>query len=382
MDNLEVELLKGQNTALVDLFDSQHARRVLAAFGTAYGNLPKRKADISKQQDYFLDQAIAELSQDGRIIPVQLALFAEMTKGKPWNPATLRDVGGTEGLGVAFLEENFSSPQANPKHRVHQKAAQAVLRALLPEVGTDIREQMRSEAEMREISGYYNRPKDFADLIRVLDSELRLITPTDPEGSVIERRLIGAGTKRCFQLTHDYSVRFVLEWLTRKQRESVTGRAELLLRERCSVWVQSKSSHYLPNIVDFARIHVFTDASKWDKGEREMMSAAGWYYLTPALVLSCLTIVTYGLVLAARLDNRERFGLGGSHYFTVAAQISWMTATAMLMLYCGSVVISVCNVVIEQLRSRWTALMDRVSPNTKVRSSSTNCPRPRYRRPT
>ena len=27
-----------------------------------------------------------------------------------------------------------------------------------------------------------SRPKDFDDLIRILDGEIRLITPTDPEG--------------------------------------------------------------------------------------------------------------------------------------------------------------------------------------------------------
>jgi serine/threonine protein kinase len=37
LDSLEVELIKGQNTAAVDLFDPRHARRVLTAFGTAYG---------------------------------------------------------------------------------------------------------------------------------------------------------------------------------------------------------------------------------------------------------------------------------------------------------------------------------------------------------
>ena len=42
---------------------------------------------------------------------------------------------------------------------------------------------MRSEAELREASGYAGRPRDFDDLIRILDRELRLITPTDPEGS-------------------------------------------------------------------------------------------------------------------------------------------------------------------------------------------------------
>ena len=49
---------------------------------------------------------------------------------------------------------------------------------------------MRSEAELREASGYAGRPRDFDDLIRILDPELRLITPTDPEG--LERTRIAA----------------------------------------------------------------------------------------------------------------------------------------------------------------------------------------------
>ena len=85
-------------------------------------------------------------------------------------------------MGVTFLEETFSAATAPPEHRLHQKAAQAVLKALLPETGTDIKGQMRSEAELRDASGYAGRPRDFDDLVRILDHELRLITPTDPEG--------------------------------------------------------------------------------------------------------------------------------------------------------------------------------------------------------
>src|SRR4029077_10177028 len=105
-----------------------------------------------------------------------------MMKGKPWTPATLREVGGTKGVGVTFLEETFSASTAPPEHRYHQKAAQSVLKALLPETGTDIKGRMRSRQELLEASGYANRPRDFDDLIRILDTELRLITPTDPEG--------------------------------------------------------------------------------------------------------------------------------------------------------------------------------------------------------
>ena len=183
MRELEIDLEPNANIALVDLFDLQHAHKVLTAFGRAYGKLPDRHRDWTREQESFLSQAVAGLAQDGRVISVRLALFAEMVKGKPWTTAALQEVGGTEGVGVTFLEETFSSPQANPKHRLHQKAAQAVLKALLPQTGTDIKGQMRSEAELREASGYAGQPRDFDDLVRILDHELRLITPTDPEGA-------------------------------------------------------------------------------------------------------------------------------------------------------------------------------------------------------
>ena len=144
---------------------------------------PRSRPSSPPTSEAFLEQSVAGLAQDGKVISVRLALFAEMVKGKPWTPATLREVGGTEGVGVTFLEETFSASTAPPEHRLHQKAAQAVLKALLPQSGTDIKGQMRSEAELRDASGYASRPRDFDDLIRILDPELRLITPTDPEGS-------------------------------------------------------------------------------------------------------------------------------------------------------------------------------------------------------
>ncbi len=83
------------------------------------------------------------------MISVRLALFAEMVKGKSWTPATVRRR-RRDQTGVTFLEETFASPQANPKHRLHQKAAQAVLKALMPQTGTDIKGQMRSVEELRD----------------------------------------------------------------------------------------------------------------------------------------------------------------------------------------------------------------------------------------
>jgi hypothetical protein len=181
MRDLEIRLVEGENSAAVDLFDLMHARRVLVAYGRAFGVLAVTASEITSEQRSFVEQSVAGLAQDGKIIPVRLALFAEMVKGKPWTPATLRDVGGTQGVGVTFLEETFSSSTAPPEHRLHQKAAQEVLKALLPQRGTDIKGRMRSESELKAASGYAGRPRDFGDVISILDGELRLITPTDPE---------------------------------------------------------------------------------------------------------------------------------------------------------------------------------------------------------
>ncbi len=182
MNVLDIPILQGHNFALIDLFDVDHAAKVLTKFGQAFGKLPANAGNMSADEQQFVIDVSAGLAQDDKVVSVRLSLFAEMIKGKPWTTATLEQVGGTQGIGVNFLEETFSSPQANPNHRRHAAAARGVLRSLLPELGTDIKGHMRSQAELQEAAGYQNRPSDFADLLRILDGELRLITPTDPEG--------------------------------------------------------------------------------------------------------------------------------------------------------------------------------------------------------
>ena len=95
------------------------------------GRCPRRIGNLNSEQESFLDQSISGLAQDGKIISVRLALFAEMMKGKPWTPPRSKRSVAPEGVGVTFLEETFSASTAPPEHRLHQKAAQAVLKALL-----------------------------------------------------------------------------------------------------------------------------------------------------------------------------------------------------------------------------------------------------------
>ncbi|MEK6249811.1 MAG: hypothetical protein N2C12_16625, partial [Planctomycetales bacterium] len=276
MGEIEVDLLQGQNTASADLFDLTHARKVLSAFGRAIGRLPEISKEMSSEQKEFVKQSVAGLAEEGKVICVRLALFAEMMKGKEWTPESLKEVGGTEGVGVTFLEETFSAQTAHPKHRLHQKAARAVLKALLPESGTDIKGEMKSYGELLDASGYGNRPRDFDDLIRILDSEIRLITPTDPEGIAGDGDSVSTGKtgQKYYQLTHDYLVHSLRDWLTRKQRETHRGRAELLLAERSATWNFKPENRHLPSTLDWLRIHALSPRANWTVPQRKMMQRA------------------------------------------------------------------------------------------------------------
>ncbi len=125
---LEVQPIEGVNSAAVEQFDPQHARRVLAEIGRALGRLPGKSA---LGEARFLEKAIRELAgPDGRVIPVRLTLLVETLRRRDWTPETLRDLDGFAGIGELFLEQTFSSPSAPPTHRLHERAAQAVLKVL------------------------------------------------------------------------------------------------------------------------------------------------------------------------------------------------------------------------------------------------------------
>ncbi len=219
---LGIRLEQGINFAVVDLFDLDHSRAVLLKYGQAFAKLPDALDELNESQKAFLEQAIQGLSEDGLVVPVRLALFAAMVERRPWIPKTLGDVGGTEGIGVTFLEETFGRRSSNPAHRSHEKAARAVLEALLPEGRTTIKGHIRSHQELLSASGYSGAPDEFGDLLVILDAETRLITPTEPG----ESDSMGSGptTGQYYQLTHDYAVQSIRDWLHKKETETFRAR--------------------------------------------------------------------------------------------------------------------------------------------------------------
>src|SRR5262249_35114632 len=115
------------------------------------------------------------------VVPVRLSLFAEMMKDRPWNSATLDAVGGAKGIGVRFLEETFTGRTASPDLRVLEKSVRGLLNSLLPERGTNIRGGLRSRHDLAAASELADDSPRFRRLLKILDRELHIVTPTETE---------------------------------------------------------------------------------------------------------------------------------------------------------------------------------------------------------
>src|SRR5262249_55006261 len=113
---------------------------------------------------------------------------------------------------------------------------------------------------------------------------------------------------RFYQLSHDYLVQSLRDWLTRKQRETRRGRAELRLAERAALWNAKPENRLLPSLLEWANIRWLTRRQDWTEPQRRMMKRAGRVHglrmVGAAALIGLLTwggIEAYGNLRAADL---------------------------------------------------------------------------------
>ncbi len=113
---------------------------------------------------------------------------------------------------------------------------------------------------------------------------------------------------RYYQLTHDYLVPSLREWLTRKQRETRRGRAELKLSERSALWNAKPENRHLPSLTEWLSIRTRTESKYWTAPQRAMMKRAGGFHLfrsTTVLVILGLAAMA-GFWTWNRVDQNRR----------------------------------------------------------------------------
>src|SRR5262249_59042258 len=100
---------------------------------------------------------------------------------------------------------------------------------------------------------------------------------------------------RYYQLTHDYLVHSLRDWLTRKQKETRRGRAELLLADRAAVWNARPENRQLPSLPQWLSIRLLTRKKDWTPPQRRLMRRAGRYHaLRGTLVVLVLALLALG----------------------------------------------------------------------------------------
>ena len=125
---------------------------------------------------------------------------------------------------------------------------------------------MMSEQQLVEVAGKDLTNRDFKQLLRILNDDLRLLTPTDALGSEVtieSENSVRQETARYYQLTHDYLVPSLRSWLSAKQRETAKGRAQLCLQDRTALWELNRESRQLPSLQETVRILTLTPRAAW-----------------------------------------------------------------------------------------------------------------------
>ena len=109
-------------------------------------------------------------------------------------------------------------------------------------------------------------------------------------GKLLKESTPHAGVKY-YQLTHDYFVPSLRDWLTRKQKETRRGRAELLLADRAAVWNTRPENRQLPSLWQWLQIRWLTKKKNWTPPQKKMMRKAGKYHVVRGAMVGVLLAV-------------------------------------------------------------------------------------------
>ncbi len=151
----------------------------------------------------------------------------------------------------------------------------------------------------------------------MLDSELRMLAPVEAEDEPVmgehgvqREMLTHSATSPPFtyyQLTHDFLVPSLRDWLTRKQRETRRGRAELTLEERAESWQAKPENRFLPSLWEFVNIHSLTDSRTWSTAQRALMSRANRVYILRSTLagVAMIFLLSIGLIVRSNVIRQQ-----------------------------------------------------------------------------
>jgi len=307
VEALELVLDADENYATAHRFTPDHARFVLTQFGRGL----KRVDDPpTSQQQAFIDATIDALAESDRgVVCVRLVVLALVMQDRPWSVEELKQLGGLDGIGSQFLVDCFEGRTASEQYRRYLPAAMRVLAELLPAEGLEIKDvrsydQLLAASELDKLQ--------FDDLLNILVRKLFLLTPVEqvassspasssPASSFSSSSSLSPPASGLFyQLTHDFLVPSIRDWLSRKLRETKAGRAQLRLQELTTAWTTKPQNRNLPSLLEWIAIRRLTDSKKWKASEQTVMRRAGRVHATRGGLLASTIAILAIIGVAVR----------------------------------------------------------------------------------
>lgn len=302
-DTLDINLQEDENFKNIDLFDEVHAKKVLIKLGQAYDKLPADEL-ITPEHHEFVDKTIEQLARNHFVVCVRLTLFVEMFKHRQWTVEELESVGGIAGVGEQFLDFTFGEETTSPEFRGRRKTVQAILEELLPEPGRNIRGIMKTREQLLAAAEYEGKEKQFDQILQRLHRNLTLITRTDPDASgdtSIDEDTTQSG-QEYYQLTHDYLVPSIRNWLNTELRNTRRGRALIRLRELAAQVVPGQKPKYLPGNLEWLYWQCSIRDRIKSENEKRVNSSAFQRFvkLTTTFAIAIIVMAAVGLWIQKR----------------------------------------------------------------------------------
>lgn len=300
MQLLDSSLADGENAMSYPPMLLGQARKVLEAFGRAHGVLPPYGVELTPSQVEFCKAAIAGLSQGGTVLPVRIALLAELMRGHAWEASTIAELGGIDGAIVRFLADSFESPSAPMSRRSVATPAKRILSLLLPLDNSNLKASSKTYGELREQSGYDEGAIEFQQAMRCLETDLKLIS-----------HLSGIDDKREYVLVHDYLVGPIRAWLTQLDNATWLGRQRLLIRNKAERFKRDPISENLLSPLSWLTAKLFLNKRELAKEHQSIIArstprAVTFFSVAGIGLISAITLGGLFYSRSQRLDEQTR----------------------------------------------------------------------------
>lgn len=316
----DVALVEGKNFRDMEWLDQNQAKRILDLIGRYQGSLPAWPEQIGDSQKRFIDTVVEELAKDngGRVLPLQLAIFGEISNGHNWQIDALEQCGGLDGLYCRYLSRTLAgNSQATYSNKMTTLCA-AVLDVLIPSAGKHIR---KSELSANDILTQLRLQKKHCSLeevnhaLNLLQERALAVVPAysshrEKAERGIESSELPSGSQSQ-KVRHEKTYRIVCDgfaepmktWAASVIESSWRGRHRADFERLAGHWQRNASRRFLPGLLSFIPMAVAIKGSELSQPQRRYWKSAK---LSFALQAACLAIVLFFAGLTLREGMRIR----------------------------------------------------------------------------